>query len=157
MRIPCGSALLSHRVWQCPMLPSNAAASIHQIHLYRLAKSRGQKAAYSVTAGRSTRPNARPSSFVKDASSQFNKARHESMYLYKSFSSSSYIFGCYVSGILMITAGIYNHSTIAWANDKAIEEKQPLPSFIPVFTFVGSLFLVGFGCYIIFAKVHLQY
>ena len=153
MRYYGEAAHVLFRALRSPTSVSSKCNRPPQFFAILLPRASLRRVAYSTKARRSLRPNARPNTFTKVTPTQFSKARAESIYLYKAFANRSYVFGCYFSGFLLISAGIFNHSTISWANDKGIEDKQPLPSFVPVFTFVGSLFFVGLGCYFICAKV----
>lgn len=81
------------------------------------------------------------------------KATEQSTNLYNALFNKPYIFGCYLGGIAIITAGFFNHSTIAWADRNAVETKRRLPSYVPVFSSVSTIFLLAIGSYVLFFRV----
>ena len=76
--------------------------------------------------------------------------------LYQAFSNRSYIFGCCFIGTGLIAAGMFNGSTIAVAHKRTAWRERGIPSYVPAFTFISSLFLIaggGFFCLKVCAKI----
>lgn len=66
--------------------------------------------------------------------------------LYRASSYTHYIVACYTSGIFFVCCAISNYGTKKYAH------LQDVPSYVPVFITVGSLFLACFGFWM-FLKV----
>ena len=113
------------------------------------------KSRKGVPALKSSKPLPKPIEFVSHPSrkpatyeplKEQLATRSSPTILYRASSYTHYIIACYTTGIFFVGCAISNYGTKQYAHS------QDVPSYVPVFITVGSLFLACFGFWM-FLKV----
>ena len=148
------SPFLNLRYFPCPrcfpnfsrphLIRASTSARRYSQHVEQSPQSPKKPLAYDVSS---------TSSLSSIGTNPLNRAN--STNLYQALFNRSYIFGCCFIGTGLIAAGMFNGSTIAMAHKSTAWRERGIPSYIPAFTFISSLFLIaggGFFCLKVCAK-----
>ena len=134
--------------------PSTPRASIFTSHILNSARPFTHATKNSATV---PRPFSKPAVFGPHTLLARPLFQEQAICLYKARSNRAYIFGCYLIGMACISIGLFNYSTISWADRTAAKANRNLPSFSRASTVVSTLFLVSMGSYCLFFRVlHLK-